>query len=220
MITDNTTNAIQQYVENQTGGAVTHPVNGSWIQAYCEYLGITAPINNSWMQALCNHFGITQPLYSSWVIALANHYGITAPTGGTWWMALANAGVTPLYPPTADFTSNLTTIFEGESVEFFDTSTVDPLGPPITDWNWTFTGGTPNTSDLQNPSVVYNTAGNYQVALEVINADGSNTKTVPNYITVNVAPVSANEWTTNRLSFNLYGGGGDWVTNRLSLKLF
>ena len=93
MISNDITSAVQQYVLNQSNGAVTEPVNGSYLQAYCEYLGITEPLNSSWMQALCNHFGITQPLYSSWVIALANHYGITTPAGyGTWWMALADAG--------------------------------------------------------------------------------------------------------------------------------
>lgn len=91
MITNDITSAVQAYVQTQSGGAVTEPVNGSWITAYCFHLGITEPVNSSWLQALCNHFGITQPLYSSWVIALANHYGITTPTGGTWWMALADA---------------------------------------------------------------------------------------------------------------------------------
>ena len=51
----------QTYVFNQTQGAVTEPVNGNWLQAYCEYLGITEPVNSSWLQALCNNFGITEP---------------------------------------------------------------------------------------------------------------------------------------------------------------
>ena len=68
----------QTYVFNQTQGAVTEPVNGNWLQAYCEYLGITEPVNASWLQALCVNFGITAPLYGSWTIALANYYGITA----------------------------------------------------------------------------------------------------------------------------------------------
>lgn len=90
--TNNISSAVAQYVYNQSNGAVTEPVNASYIQAYCEYLGITAPVNTSWLQALCNYFGITQPLYGSWTIALANYYGITYPCGGTWWMCLAEAG--------------------------------------------------------------------------------------------------------------------------------
>lgn len=108
MITENTTNAIQQYVESQTSGAVVEPVNGSWIQAYCEYLGVTAPVNNSWMQALCNHFGITEPLHSSWVIALANYYGVTTPYPyGTWWMALADLNGAPVVPFIWNLNTNL-----------------------------------------------------------------------------------------------------------------
>jgi len=107
MITENTTDAVQQYVENQTGGAVTAPVNGSWIAAYCLYLGITAPVNSSWLQALCNHFGITSPLYNSWTIALANYYGITTPYPyGTWWMALADVGGAPVVPFQWDLNTN------------------------------------------------------------------------------------------------------------------
>ena len=86
---------IQTYVFNQTSGAVTEPVNGNWLQAYCEFLGVTEPVNASWLQALCLHFGITAPLYGSWTIALANYYGITAPENGTWWYALSQAGGAP-----------------------------------------------------------------------------------------------------------------------------
>ena len=89
----------QQYAENQSFGAITEPTGGSWVSAYCLYLGITEPVNGTWIQALCEHFGITQPLYGSWVIALANYYGFTEPVNGTWWGALAIAG-TP-GPPTS-----------------------------------------------------------------------------------------------------------------------
>ena len=85
----------QTYVINQSSGAVTEPVNGNWLQAYCEYLGITEPVNSSWLQALCNYFGITEPLYASWTIALANYYGITAPQNGSWWYAISQAGGAP-----------------------------------------------------------------------------------------------------------------------------
>ena len=47
---------IQTYVFNQTSGAVTEPVNGNWLQAYCEFLGVTQPVNASWLQALCIAF--------------------------------------------------------------------------------------------------------------------------------------------------------------------
>ena len=80
----------QIYVENQTAGAVTEPTGGSWVSAYCLYLGITEP-NGTWIQSLCEEFGITEPLYGSWVIALSHYYGYTEPVNGTWWGALALA---------------------------------------------------------------------------------------------------------------------------------
>lgn len=105
--------------------------------------------------------------------------------------------VVPKIKPVADFTSNTTNIIEGGSVNFTDTSTVPPGGPAITSWLWSFVGGTPSSSTLQNPTgITYATAGDYEVSLTATNADGSNTKTVPNYITVNVAPSSVvlNSW--------------------------
>lgn len=102
---------IQTYVFNQSGGAVTMPVNGNWLQAYCEFLGVTEPVNSSWLQALCIYFGITAPLYGSWTIALANYYGITAPENGTWWYALSQAG-SPT-PSDVDW-EQITTLWENE----------------------------------------------------------------------------------------------------------
>ena len=59
MISPDITNAVQQFVYTQSNGVVTEPVNGSWLQAYCEFLGVTQPVNGSWLQALCIYEGIT-----------------------------------------------------------------------------------------------------------------------------------------------------------------
>ncbi len=86
----------------------------------------------------------------------------------------------PSTPPVANFSANTTTVYEGQSVTFSDTSTNGP-----TSWSWTFTGGTPSSSTQQNPVVTYNTEGNYNVSLTVTNAAGSDTETKTQYITVN-----------------------------------
>ncbi|MDO5979741.1 LamG-like jellyroll fold domain-containing protein [Flavivirga spongiicola] len=83
-------------------------------------------------------------------------------------------------PPTANFTANQTTIIEGNSVSFTDTSTGN-----VTSWSWSFTGGTPSTSTSQNPTITYNAVGTYQVQLTATNNNGSNTETKSAYITVN-----------------------------------
>jgi PKD repeat protein len=89
--------------------------------------------------------------------------------------------------PVADFTANITTIDEGQSVQFTD------LSSNATSWLWTFSGGTPSSSSSQNPSVTYNTAGTYTVTLTATNAVGTDVETKTGYITVNdvvVTPVA------------------------------
>ena len=91
-------------------------------------------------------------------------------------------GVTPQSPVVA-FSANKQTVCAGDSVQFTDESTNNPIA-----WNWTFGNGTPATSPIANPVVVYDTAGIYPVTLNVTNAYGSNTQTVNSYITVNALP--------------------------------
>jgi Zn-dependent metalloprotease/uncharacterized membrane protein len=91
--------------------------------------------------------------------------------------------VNPPAPPVANFTASATTITEGQSVTFTDTSTGNP-----TSWSWTFDGGTPGTSTNQNPTITYNTAGVYDVTLTATNSGGSDSETKLGYITVNPAP--------------------------------
>ncbi|MFL2576966.1 MAG: PKD domain-containing protein [Flavobacteriales bacterium] len=49
-------------------------------------------------------------------------------------------------------------------------------------WNWNFPGGTPNTSNLENPTVSYNQPGSYDVTLTVTDQFGSSTQTLNNFI--------------------------------------
>jgi len=83
-------------------------------------------------------------------------------------------------PPSSNFQADSQVIYEGETVAFSDTTT----GYPTT-WSWTFEGGTPSTSNDENPEIVYTTAGLYAVTLTTTNSFGSNTKEVTDYITVN-----------------------------------
>ena len=70
--------------------------------------------------------------------------------------------------PAADFTADITTIDEGETVTFTDLSTNNP-----TTWAWTFEGGDPATSTLENPTVTYDEPGTYKVNLVTSNAAGT-----------------------------------------------
>jgi len=98
---------------------------------------------------------------------------------------MAQWGVTVLQlyaassPPIANFSGNPTSILTGESVTFSDISSGNP-----TCWQWTFEGGTPSASLLENPVVSYNSPGVYAVTLVATNANGSDTETKSGYITV------------------------------------
>ena len=81
-------------------------------------------------------------------------------------------------PLNVAFSSDIEEVCAGSSVSFYDES----IG--ATTWSWTFEGGTPATSAEQNPTIVYNTTGIFDVNLEI--SDGSNTISLnkPDMITV------------------------------------
>lgn len=88
-------------------------------------------------------------------------------------------------PPTAGFTSNLTGGCAPLTVQFSSISSAN-----ATNFDWQFTGGSPSSSSVENPTVLYSTPGIYSVTLTVSNSAGSNTATQPNYITVDSFPTS------------------------------
>ncbi|MEA3504453.1 MAG: PKD domain-containing protein [Bacteroidota bacterium] len=86
----------------------------------------------------------------------------------------------------ADFDATNTTIGVGETATFIDLTT----GTPEL-YEWIFEGGTPETSNIQNPSdILYNETGTYDVTLIVYNATGSDIIIKEDYITVVAAPVA------------------------------
>jgi PKD repeat protein len=90
--------------------------------------------------------------------------------------------------PEADFAASQVEITEGERIDFTDLSLNNPVA-----WAWAFEGGTPDTSNEQNPdSVKYSIPGIYNVTLTSTNNGGSDTELKVDYITVNAGlpPVS------------------------------
>jgi alpha-amylase len=72
------------------------------------------------------------------------------------------------------------TVKPGETVQFTDNSSGNPV-----EWRWTFPGGEPSTSILQNPAVSYLAEGLYSVTLTITDADEATaTKTFTNFIRV------------------------------------
>lgn len=95
-------------------------------------------------------------------------------------------------PPVANFTADPTEGCTPLVVYFDDQSLNNP-----TSWTWSFPGGTPSSSTLQNPVVTYNTAGNFNVTLTVSNAQGSNAITKTNFITVLPDPIADFDYSIN-----------------------
>jgi|SRR5208283_5381665 len=91
---------------------------------------------------------------------------------GMTWTILLSAMV-----PFAGFSSNISSGTAPLAVTFNDTSANTP-----TSWNWSFGDGTFSTA--KNPEKTYASAGNFTVNLTAANADGTNTITKIDYITV------------------------------------
>lgn len=81
--------------------------------------------------------------------------------------------------PIANFIVDTANIVQGDTICFTDLSENEP-----TEWAWQFEGGTPVSSSEQNPTIIYNIPGIYDVTLIVSNNYGSDTLTISNYINV------------------------------------
>ncbi len=90
-------------------------------------------------------------------------------------------GATSGAPLFADFYADIQNIGIGESVLFSSNS----IGE-ILEYDWTFEGGNPATSNEENPSVVYNTPGTYSVTLSINDGVNENTMVKDDFIMVNV----------------------------------
>lgn len=82
-------------------------------------------------------------------------------------------------PVNALFEANETLIMEGSEVIYSDLS----AGNPDT-WVWNFEGGEPQVSAIQNPVVMYNSPGNYDVQLTASNDLDNDTFLTNSYILV------------------------------------
>lgn len=105
--------------------------------------------------------------------------------------------------PVAAFSSSSASIYPGGSIDFSDMSTNLP-----TSFQWTFSGGTPATSTLANPTVTYNSNGIYDVELTVANSFGTHTVTKTGYITVSNSYNMGQQAETSSNTGTIYDSGG------------
>jgi PKD repeat protein len=79
--------------------------------------------------------------------------------------------------PMAEFIADSTTLSKGSTIKFNDLTAKNPVS-----WKWTFEGGEPATSEVNNPEVFYRENGAYDVTLIVSNDLGIDTITKKEYI--------------------------------------
>ena len=168
--------------------------------------------NNGGHTWVCDGYNSISDFHMNWGWSGADNgwYNLDTLTPGPFNFSQNHEAVIGIEPPPvlALFTATpLMSCSAPANVTFTDRSLVPTLSNAITSWKWTFTGGTPSTSTIQNPSVSYNSAGVYAVTLKVTNNIGSDSVTVTNYITIN-AP------TNPPLAQNFEAGGvppAGWV---------
>jgi PKD repeat protein len=124
---------------------------------------------------------------------------------GTYTVMLISAGtcgpdtstqqVTIQTPPQAGFIVQQTDFCIPASVTFDNQSSNN-----ATSFAWTFDGGTPATSTLENPTVMYFTAGTFNVQLIAYSAGGSDTMTFQNIVSVGDVPNAAFLLSTDNLT--------------------
>lgn len=129
------------------------------------------------------------------------------------WKAIISCSFVGL-PPVADFMADQTEINIGESVNFSDLSTNDPVT-----WQWSFEGGVPSTSFVQNPTVNYPTIGEFDVKLKVQNSYGIDSVLFENYIKVDSA-IGINEVKSNTLNIFPNPVNTDYLTVTSSVPIF
>ncbi|MCD4698579.1 MAG: T9SS type A sorting domain-containing protein, partial [Bacteroidales bacterium] len=156
---------------------------------------------------------------SSYPVTTGNHtfkweyekdYSVSNGSDCAWldFITLPSGALTAL---SAGFTSDITTVCEGETVNFMDASSGDVIS-----WDWAFEGGSPAISTFQNPTVAYFTAGTYDVSLTVSDGTDTHSITIEDYITVLTAPGIPDQPTGPDVVAPEPGNTSDYTTNEVS----
>jgi len=120
--------------------------------------------------------------------ALCNFLPLSVPLNGNMCMlGLPNFNAAlfrEILPPVSAFSIPDSTVCVNSCISFTDLSLNNPSS-----WSWSFPGGVPSSSTLQNPGpICYNSPGVYNVTLITSNAKGADTLQLNSFVTVLPAP--------------------------------
>lgn len=105
----------------------------------------------------------------------------------------------PSGPPQAAFSVAAATIQVGAAAAFYDISS-----GLVTEWEWYFPGGVPETSLLQNPSVLYTQPGTYDVRLIAKHNGVEDTLWMWDFVTVEARDLSQLDWWNETVFYEIF----------------
>lgn len=151
-------------IPDANGTAVTFPSNSSTVELELQFT-----FDNTWVPENCELI--------SWIQDNDNKYVLS--TG-----SVMLEDLDPGYPTwLADFEAEPSEICESGTAHFQSTSIGD-----VIQYQWTFDGGYPETSDLMNPNVYYSELGTYDVQLVIYDGTRYDTAFKEAFISVNTPP--------------------------------
>ncbi|MBK9339060.1 MAG: PKD domain-containing protein [Lewinellaceae bacterium] len=154
--------------------------------------------------------GFFEGLPNARVYELEINYVSNTIFAGTYGRGLWESPLYQTSPPVAAFDADKRQGCREMTVAFVDKSANNP-----TAWEWTFSGGTPATSTLQNPTVTFSGSGAYTVRLTASNDAGVDTAETADYIVIHgpSAPVvsGTERCGPGEVSFQATGNPGDAI---------
>ena len=132
-----------------------------------------------------------------WSDAATNNPGWEA----TWTCSIASV-------PVANFSTSALAVCMSDSVSFVNTSS------DATSYEWTFPGGSPASSNLANPSILFNSSGTYSVTLIATGLGGSDT--IVQNITVSVSQLPTSNFQTSDTLLQLPASTAAFTNNSIN----
>lgn len=117
-------------------------------------------------------------------------------------------------PLTANFVADKVVTLLNTEIQFTDRSSGGP-----TSWEWTFQGGQPGTSKVQNPLITYAASGKFNVTLKITKDGVSHTVTKTQYIEVLSGGTCADETNFSGAPVLIRDGGGGYISGQNGRKI-